>query len=1283
MADNATRLKIQASVEGIQGFDNLKRSLQGLAQQSAATHQDLFKLNAAYEKLRRGSDGSIAGMKAQIQVLSDLRESVGTGTVLFKRYGSEIEQIKAKLEAAAQIGKVVVSEQERLNAAYARAQKKGSDTIAGINAQISALSNLRNSTEITKEAFRDYGIELGRLQAQLKRVTAVPQIGALGEQQGQGGNTIANLRDQIASLTQLKEQATVGSQAFNAYDASLQKLQARLKAITTTPEPTIFSPRTLAILKQVDGISGFDNLKQSLQGLAQQSVGTDQDLKKLAGAYRQLKQSGDGTIAGMRAQVQVLTQLRESVKAGTADFRAYSTELRQVQARLNAASGAPPARAGGAAGAGLIGGLAARVAAPLATVAGAGAITAAGFDAEASQVRLKALTDQFGEYNQAQQAAATIASTLRLSTAEAEGQFATFYGTLRPAGISIRELEDAMIGFGAAARNSGATAQETAGAIIQLKQALASGVLQGEELRALREQMPLVTQQIAKEMGISIGELKKAGEEGRITTEIMLKALSKLRDTQLGTLQLQFNTAQQAVTDLGNAFKDTSAELFKLFGPTAILGLRSLTDAIRGVGNELKIIENSRAGRSVSATAQALSKIGLPLQEISGLVAGIGSQIASLFANPAVTAALKIIQTAYANETAGGRKLTAAGVPLTFKDDTGNVYDTATGRFLRNEKPALSREAIADAQAAADENRRRGIEAREKDAREKRLKAEQSRAMVLGGLTGGGQADASRGRSTAPHLHAQFGGGISETQARILLDEALSFGGRKSSSFGYSRGFYWGGSSGKGHQYPGLDVLTPQETRFTLKPGYTGTDLGIQGALGRGMRVSGPGGTFTLGHLAGVTTGKSGQLVNAQQQALNQQAQRERKLAEQRLKDQQEYSTQLREDQASTKAITEELQLQRDLRTAATESDKIRAQYALDYYNTYQSLTKEIEGMVDPMSILQRIQAVDNDMAERYKEGLKEIAAIENERAMQLGSQQWQDQQVTLAATLSDYYSQQSEKLQEQNELAGSLAQTIGQGMQQAFSLAIQGAENLGQSLQELGATVLKDIAQQLIQIAVIAPVIRAISGIGGGGGIAPISPGINALPAGDFSQFFAPAAGSFAAGLPTAGITPFQGGNPFSFAAGGIMTPQGPVPLRTYARGGIATAPQAAIYGEGSTPEAFIPLPDGRRVPVALKQYPGIPGASSAAQFESTDQVVQRLVETARQESTARAAAVAASSPDGTVRIKVETTRINSVDYVTAEQAEALAQAAATRSTARQQRALQSSPGARRSLGI
>ena len=101
----------------------------------------------------------------------------------------------------------------------------------------------------------------------------------------------------------------------------------------------------------------------------------------------------------------------------------------------------------------------------------------------------------------------------------------------------------------------------------------------------------------------------------------------------------------------------------------------------------------------------------LPLQSISKLVSGTVTQIASLFANPVVVNALKIIGTAYEKETEGPRKLLAAGAPLTYKDDIGNVYDTATGRLLRNEKPALSREAIADAQAAADEGRRRSAAA--------------------------------------------------------------------------------------------------------------------------------------------------------------------------------------------------------------------------------------------------------------------------------------------------------------------------------------------------------------------------------------------------------------------------------------------------------------------------------------------------------------------------------------------------------------------------------------------
>ena len=58
----------------------------------------------------------------------------------------------------------------------------------------------------------------------------------------------------------------------------------------------------------------------------------------------------------------------------------------------------------------------------------------------------------------------------------------------------------------------------------------------------------------------------------------------------------------------------------------------------------------------------------------------------------------------------------------------------------------------------------------------------------------------------------------------------------------------------------------------------------------------------------------------------------------------------------------------------------------------------------------------------------------------------------------------------------------------------------------------------------------------------------------------------------------------PSLFAAGGVMTSNGPIALKRYARGGVANSPQLAMFGEGSTPEAYVPLPDGRSIPVKMK---------------------------------------------------------------------------------------------------
>jgi hypothetical protein len=81
-------------------------------------------------------------------------------------------------------------------------------------------------------------------------------------------------------------------------------------------------------------------------------------------------------------------------------------------------------------------------------------------------------------------------------------------------------------------------------------------------------------------------------------------------------------------------------------------------------------------------------------------------------------------------------------------------------------------------------------------------------------------------------------------------------------------------------------------------------------------------------------------------------------------------------------------------------------------------------------------------------------------------------------------------------------------------------------------------------------------------------------------------------------------------FADGGVMTSRGPLPLRRYAGGGIADSPQLAMFGEGRMPEAFVPLPDGRSIPVAMRGgAPNVTVINQAAGIEVTPRMTAQGV--------------------------------------------------------------------------
>lgn len=74
---------------------------------------------------------------------------------------------------------------------------------------------------------------------------------------------------------------------------------------------------------------------------------------------------------------------------------------------------------------------------------------------------------------------------------------------------------------------SGATAKEANNGLIQLSQGIAANRLGGDELRSVLEQLPVVADVIAESMGITRGELRAFGEQGKITGDVVLTAFEQ------------------------------------------------------------------------------------------------------------------------------------------------------------------------------------------------------------------------------------------------------------------------------------------------------------------------------------------------------------------------------------------------------------------------------------------------------------------------------------------------------------------------------------------------------------------------------------------------------------------------------------------------------------------------------------------------------------------------------------------------------------------------------------
>lgn len=105
---------------------------------------------------------------------------------------------------------------------------------------------------------------------------------------------------------------------------------------------------------------------------------------------------------------------------------------------------------------------------------------------------------------------------------------------------------------------SGTTAQGASAATLQLTQALASGVLRGEEFNSIAENAPSIMKQIAKEMGVQKGALKELAAEGEISADIVKKALLN----SVAETNAAFDAMPKRWTDRVQSFKNHAVKAF-------------------------------------------------------------------------------------------------------------------------------------------------------------------------------------------------------------------------------------------------------------------------------------------------------------------------------------------------------------------------------------------------------------------------------------------------------------------------------------------------------------------------------------------------------------------------------------------------------------------------------------------------------------------------------------------------------------------------------------------------
>lgn len=254
------------------------------------------------------------------------------------------------------------------------------------------------------------------------------------------------------------------------------------------------------------------------------------------------------------------------------------------------------------------------------------------------QNRLRVVTDSQAELNGVFNELFNISERTRSSLQGTTELYSRLAISANELGTSQSQLLQFTESLNQAIILSGASAQEANAGLIQLSQGLASGTLRGDELRSVLEQLPAVADVIARGLGVTRGELRALGAEGRITANQIIDAFAEAREELNDRFARTIPTVAQSFTVLNNSIirfigeTDTAFEITRNFSRIIL----TLSDNIDEIGPVVISVGAGLAAMAISAGAVAgaigLINAALALNPFGALLIVIGAVVAGFTA---------------------------------------------------------------------------------------------------------------------------------------------------------------------------------------------------------------------------------------------------------------------------------------------------------------------------------------------------------------------------------------------------------------------------------------------------------------------------------------------------------------------------------------------------------------------------------------------------------------------------------------------------------------------------